>query len=111
MFYRAEKKSLNDDDFDSKGSFSNLPLKTGNYKLVITKMVDCNIDQIASLVHKYVPECSLMADMEEQIIFTLPVNNKNQFGALSSALEFRKENLKFNDIKIIYPVMGNIYPK
>lgn len=74
-------------------------------------MIDCNVDQVTYLVQQYVPESSLMANMDLQIAYTLPAQKRNQFGSLFSALEFQKQNLKVNSIKITNPTMGEIYPK
>ena len=60
----------------------NTPVDAGSYQLIITKEVDCNVDQVTNLIQQYVPEFILMADMEMQIIFNLPARKRNQFGAV-----------------------------
>jgi len=79
--------------------------------LIITKEVDCNIDQVTNVIQQYVADFILMEDTEIQIIFNLPAEKMNQFGALFSALEFQKQNFHFKSVKIINPTTGDIYLK
>jgi len=79
--------------------------------LIITKEVDCNVDQVTNLIQQYVPESILMDDMEMQIIYNLSARRRNQFGALFSALEFQKQNFHLKSVKITNPTTGDIYPK
>jgi hypothetical protein len=79
--------------------------------LIITKEVDCNVDLVTNLVHQYVPESTLMANLETQIVYNLPAKQRNQFGSLFSALEFQKQNFKLISVKITNPTTGDIYPK
>jgi len=89
----------------------NTPVDVGIYQLIINKQADCNVDQVTNLVQQYVPECTLMANLETQIMYNLPTRKKNQFGQLFSALEFQKQNFKLTSIKITNPATGDIYPK
>lgn len=73
--------------------------------------IGCNVDQVTNIVQQYVPECLLMANMKEQIIYNLPAKRRNQFGPLYSALEFQKQNFKLQNVKITNSTMGDIYPK
>ncbi|XP_050431314.1 phospholipid-transporting ATPase ABCA3-like isoform X2 [Adelges cooleyi] len=82
-----------------------------NYQLIITKQVDCNIDNVTALVKQYVPEFSLMANLSLQLVYNLPSRSRSQFSTLFSGLEFQKENLKIESIKITNPTTGDIYPK
>ena len=70
-----------------------------------------SIDQVTNVVQQYVPEYTLMANTEAQIIYSLPARKLNQFGPLYYALEFQKQNYKMNNIKITNPTTGDIYPK
>jgi len=88
-----------------------LPLDAGNYKLIITKYVDCNVDQVTNLVQQYVRECTLISNKEAQIIYNLPAARRNQFSPLFSALEFQTQNFKLQSIKITNSTTGDIYPK
>lgn len=109
---RAERKLSDDDDDDDDGLSSlNSPVDSGNYQLFITKQIDCNVDKITNLVQQYVPEYSLMSNLEAQIMYNLPARKRSQFGPLFSALEFQKQNFKLNSIKITNPTTGDIYPK
>jgi len=89
----------------------NTPIDAGNYQLIITKEIDCNIDQVTNLVQQYVPECILMANLETQIMYNLPARKRNQFRQLFSALEFQKQNFKLTSNKITNSTIGDIYPK
>jgi len=82
-----------------------------NYQLLITKNIDCDVDQVTNLVQHYVPECLLMVNLDEQIMYNLPSRKRNQFGSLFSALEFQKQNFKLKSVKITNPTMGDVYPK
>ncbi|KAL5235297.1 hypothetical protein ACI65C_002707 [Semiaphis heraclei] len=110
VFLKAEKNiSENYDDNDGVSSIST-PVDAGSYQLIITKEVDCNVDQVTNLVQQYDPEFILMADMDMQIIYNLTARKRNQFGALFSALEFQKQNFHLKSVKITNPTTGDIYP-
>lgn len=104
--FRAEKNILSNDD-----ELPNTPLDSSSYQLIITKEVQCNVDQVTKLVQQYVSECSLMANTDEQIIYNLPARKINQFGSLYSALEFKMNDFKLRSVKITNPTTGDIYPK
>lgn len=108
LFFRAETNILDDND---ELSSINTPLDAGSYQLIITKKFDCNVDLVTDLVHQYVPESTLMANLETQIMYNLPVGKKNEFGCLHSALEFQKQNFKLISVKITNPTTGDIYPE
>lgn len=106
LFFRAEKNIVNNDD-----ELISTPVDSNSYQLIIIKEDDCNITQVTRLVQQYVSECSLMANMDEQIIYNLPARKRNQFGFLYSALEYQKTNLNLRSMKITNPTTGDIYPK
>uniref|UniRef100_A0A2S2QYG5 ATP-binding cassette sub-family A member 3 n=1 Tax=Sipha flava TaxID=143950 RepID=A0A2S2QYG5_9HEMI len=108
VFLKAEKNILDDDDGEL--SSPNTPLDASSCQLIITKEVDCNVDLVTNLVHQYVPESTLMANLETQIVYNLPAKQRNQFGSLFSALEFQKQNFKLISVKITNPTTGDIYP-
>lgn len=99
------------DDNDDELSSINTPVDAGSYQLIITKEINCNFDQVTSLVQQYVPECILMTNSETQIIYSLPARKRNQFNQLLSALDFQKQKFKLSSIKITNPTTGDIYPK
>ncbi|XP_060852919.1 phospholipid-transporting ATPase ABCA3-like isoform X2 [Rhopalosiphum padi] len=107
VFLKAERNIHNDDDDISS---INTPVDAGTYQLIITKDVDCKVDQVTNLIQQYVPEFILMANMEMQIIFNLPARKRNQFAALFSALEFQKQNFGLKNVKITNSTTGDIYP-
>ncbi|XP_025190796.1 ATP-binding cassette sub-family A member 3-like isoform X2 [Melanaphis sacchari] len=107
VFLKAENNIYDD---DSDGSSINTPVDASTYQLIITKEIDCKVDQVTNLIQQYVPEFILMANMDTQIIFNLPARKKNQFGALFSALEFQKQNFHLKNVKITNSTTGNIYP-
>lgn len=86
-------------------------IDVGDYQLIINKTLACKVDRVTNLIQHYVPECSLTANMEMEIIYTLPAGKRNQFGSLFSALNFQKQNLKLISIKITNSTLGVIYPK
>ncbi|XP_026811930.1 ATP-binding cassette sub-family A member 3-like isoform X2 [Rhopalosiphum maidis] len=108
VFLKAERNIHNDDDNDI--SSINTPVDAGTYQLIITKDVDCKVDQVTNLIQQYVPEFILMANMEMQVIFNLPARKRNQFAALFSALEFQKQNFGLKNVKITNSTTGDIYP-
>jgi len=108
IFFRAEDNLPGNKD---DTSLINTPVDAGSYQLIITKDVDCNVDEVTNLIQQYVPEFILMADTEMQIIFNLPDGKKNQFGALFSALQLQKQNFHLKSVKITNPTTGDIYPK
>lgn len=89
----------------------NSPVDSGSYQLIINKQDDFNVNQVTNAIQQYIPEYTLMANTETQIIYSLPARKQNQFGPLYSALEFQKQNFKINSIKITNPTTGDIYPK
>lgn len=107
-FFRAEKNILDDDD---ELLSINTPSDPGSYQLIINKEFDCNVDLVTNLVHQYVPESTLMANLETQIMYNLPARKRDQFSPLFSALEFQKKNFKLISVKITNPTTGDIYPK
>lgn len=83
----------------------------GSYQMIINKQDDFNVNQVTNVVQQYVPEYTLMANTETQIVYSLPARKRDQFGPLYSALEFQKQNFNINNIKITNPTTGDIYPK
>lgn len=86
-------------------------MDASNYQLLITINIDCDVDQVTNIVQHYVPECLLMVNSDEQILYNLPSRNRNQFDPLFFALEFQKQNFKLKSVKITHPTMGDVYPK
>lgn len=88
-----------------------IPAGAGNYQLIIAKQTDCDTDQVTNFVKQYVPECSLIASTEMQIIYNMPAEKLKSFGHLFAALEIQKSNFHINSVKITNPTTGEIYPK
>lgn len=107
IYFRAETKISHDDDTSSIST----PVEGDSYQLIITKGIDCNVDQVTNLIQEYVPDIILLDDTEMQIIFNLPAIKRNQFSTLFSALEFQKENFHMENVKIINSTSGDIYPR
>lgn len=106
--FRA-KKNIEDDN-NSVSSINCSPMDNGCYQLLITKNIDCDVDQVTNLVKQYVPEGLLMINSGEQLLYNLPSQKISQFGPLYSALKFQKQ-LKLNSVEISNATVGIIYPK
>ncbi|KAF0758973.1 ATP-binding cassette sub-family A member 3-like [Aphis craccivora] len=106
VFIKAETKITHDDDTSSIST----SIDGDSYQLIITKGIDCNVEQVTNLIQEYVPDIILLDDTEMQIIFNLPAIKRNQFATLFSALEFQKENFHMENVKITNSTSGDIYP-
>ncbi|CAH1731091.1 unnamed protein product [Aphis gossypii] len=106
VFIKAETKIPHDDDTSSIST----SVDGDSYQLIITKGIDCNVDQVTNLIQEYVPDIILLDDTEMQIIFNLPAIRRNQLTTLFSALEFQKENFHMENVKITNSTSGDIYP-
>lgn len=107
IYFRAETKISHDDDTLSIST----SVDGDSYQLIITKGIDCNVDQVTNFIQEYVPDIILLDDTEMQIIFNLPAIKRNQFATLFSALEFQKENFHMENVKITNSTSGDIYPR
>lgn len=79
------------------------------YHLTFVKQPGCDVEEIAGVVQKFIPDAHMKSNIGSELSFILPFESKADFEHLFAALDVQKEWLQFSNYGVSVTTMEEVF--